>query len=1058
MKGRYFLIAVGAALLMMAQAQAQTMSQPLEQFKVANPGARFYGSQFYRPTDANDEARGGMTAIYGTILATGETPEESAWQHVNEVKGALGDDIGSLVPEIKENGGVTQGVMWNKATESYKFSVLRFNQFKAGIPVFRSGVGFMVRNREGFPLVMSGFTVKDLDGANLLLPEEGASPTITVDMLNNVTELMNAAPVERSVLKQNRRRRPLAIETSEEQYVIFAGVNGEFAEPQLAVSFMATRGSVQTVPDYHKHMVIASVANGEILYEENQICHCSVCMVNVTGSVEGRATEGLNSLDCDPEVAKPLPYIEVGISGGNSVYADENGDFDIPNGGGSGVTVTARLRGPWFEVFDESNNSQTPELSQFVTPPGPANFLFNPTTSDDLMTANVNAYLETNIVRDYVLSYQPDFPVIANQTGFDINTNIASSCNAFYDGSSVNYYQAGGGCNNTAFSDVCYHEYGHHMINVTGNGQGQMGEGSGDSIGVLIQDEPVLGQGFSTCGSGIRNANNNKQYPCDGGIHDCGQLISGCVWDTRNELTVTEPAAYRDIGASLFTGMLIVRGQLDPGQTTISPDITVIYLQLDDDDENIGNGTPHYSEIAAGFGAHNMDAPPLDLIDFEYPNGRPELIPHNGEAAFEVQVIGLSSTPEPGSGILHVDINDGNGFQEYPMVEKAPNLYDAVFPIIDCGTSVSYYVSANAASGPTQYDPTDAPTSSYSALAADAVISVYYDDGETNPGWTVSGDAGDGQWNRGVPVGGGDRGDPASDGDGSGACWLTDNVDGNSDVDDGSTILTSNLLDATHASNEIPLLKYRRHYDNVFGNAPRADIFVVEISNDGGSTWVNLETVGPDGPEVAGGWYEKVFRISDYVTPTANMRVRFNASDLGDGSVVEAGVDGLEILMAICEPAATTPLGSKFLDGAVTSGVLSDVDESDDVKLQLDPSPTSNPFKQKIDMILVSATDVTSPSSLTLRVEAMMIGGPAGDVIQEIALLNRSAGQWDTIDIRPASSADTVVDAAAIGNLNNYVNQINGEIIARVTFSSPSFSGSTFTWSVDIDQAVWLIE
>jgi hypothetical protein len=58
-----------------------------------------------------------------------------------------------------------------------------------------------------------------------------------------------------------------------------------------------------------------------------------------------------------------------------------------------------------------------------------------------------------------------------------------------------------------------------------------------------------------------------------------------------------------------------------------------------------------------------------------------------------------------------------------------------------------------------------------------------------------------------------------------------------------------------------------------------------------------------------GGWSRHSFRVSDVLSPTSQMRLRFVASDEGDGSIVEAAVDDLEVLRFGCDDDCQTDLG-----------------------------------------------------------------------------------------------------------------------------------------------------
>ena len=856
--GGVFLLAVAATAFTSVSAgppdQAFTEAEAISQFTAVNPRTVFY------------EQGSRITRVYGQAFSHGVDAIDSAEQFVQNHARMFGVAPANLIPVGPfQDGRHVQPIMYNRETDTYKFTGVYYTQTEGGIRVFRSRLTLLVRNEAGYPLVLAGVDLRDLGGFSV-----NAKAAARVNMANAQRPAQAQLGAEAAL--------------TDPALVIWAGVDDMVVQPRLAVQYVASTGTAANPQTFQKWLFLVDAETGAILYQEDQILH-----TDVVGNVSGIATQGIGADICDPEAIEVMPYARVNILGGPPVFADENGDFVIPNAGNTQVTVESRVWGQWFRVFNEAGADTV--LSQNVTPPGPVNFVHNQSNASEHMRAEVNGYIQANIVRDFVLDLVPDYPTIDEQTGFTVNVNVNSSCNATYSGSAINFYHAAGGCPNTANSTIVHHEYGHHLVNVGGSGQGAYGEGMGDVMGVLITDQPLLALGFfGNCNQPLRSADNTLQYPCAGAIHFCGQLLSGSVWSTRNELLATNPGTYREIISNLAVNAILLHSG-----TSIDPSITIDFLTLDDDDDDLCNGTPHYDEISAGFGAHNM-APELPVLVYSFPEGLPELISPQGGTTITVIVQGcqiVGTEPEPGTGVLHLDA--GDGFVEIPMNEVEPNVYDAVFPAVDCGTLVSYFFSAETTDGVEINEPS---TGSFTAVSAVQLIVTFEDDFEADLGWSASGNAPTGQWERGIPVDC-NRGDPPTDGDGSSRCYLTENdpVDCNSDVDDGSVTLTSPIMDASAKGS---LISYWRWYSNTFGNSPFQDIFVVEVSDDGGASWVTLEIVGPAGPEVDGGWYQKQFLVSDFVDLTAQFRIRFIASDTDPQSVVEAGVDGVQLLSIDC--------------------------------------------------------------------------------------------------------------------------------------------------------------
>jgi murein tripeptide amidase MpaA len=285
-------------------------------------------------------------------------------------------------------------------------------------------------------------------------------------------------------------------------------------------------------------------------------------------------------------------------------------------------------------------------------------------------------------------------------------------------------------------------------------------------------------------------------------------------------------------------------------------------------------------------------------IGIELTSGAPNVVSTETPTSFPVRIFERAEAPDPATARLLYRGTVGD-FDEAPLSHLGGENYEATLPTFMCSESPEFYIAVDGVSGGSAAYPGGAPNEVLTAVVASDVEMAFDDNGETDPGWSVSGDASDGQWERGVPAGGGLRGDPPTDADGSGQCWLTDNVEGNSDVDGGATILISPSLD-------IPgdgwVAAYWRWYSNDFGGSPNADILTVEWSEVGASSWQNLETVGPSGPGTSGGWIRAEFDLdASGLAGVDAFQIRVTADDSGSGSVIEAGLDGIQVSRIECE-------------------------------------------------------------------------------------------------------------------------------------------------------------
>lgn len=177
----------------------------------------------------------------------------------------------------------------------------------------------------------------------------------------------------------------------------------------------------------------------------------------------------------------------------------------------------------------------------------------------------------------------------------------------------------------------------------------------------------------------------------------------------------------------------------------------------------------------------------------------------------------------------------------------------------------------------------------------------YYDDFALDFGWEVIAGAGTGNWERGIPVGTRRQGEQiAPDEDipddirdyafitgNGGQTFFTD------DIDDGTTILTSPPIDLSRYNE--PLLSFHWwlvNFGTQGGGTPGDDALTVELSD--GNLHVPLLQYSDSFSNL---WtLEDSFRIPTNLGFQGKVYVRFVIGDENDQNILEAAIDGFEII------------------------------------------------------------------------------------------------------------------------------------------------------------------
>jgi trimeric autotransporter adhesin len=359
----------------------------------------------------------------------------------------------------------------------------------------------------------------------------------------------------------------------------------------------------------------------------------------------------------------PMPFADVTISG-NTRFTNSGGVFGCTTG-----TATTNLAGPFVRMLDNcgpiNESSAAGDLDLGFGPtPTATDCMVPPGHSAGDTKASRSGFYELNRLIEQAKGHLPNNTWLQSQ--LTSNMNIVNSCNAFWNGSTVNFYRSSATCRNTGEQAAIFdHEWGHGMDN---NGTNPNISGPGEAIAdvhaFIRLNTSCIGRGFfinqvcdgygdacdgtpATGCTGVRDSdfmNHRCNLPhgiswilngfttaqCAGGAPGCpavgqvgpcgrethceGQIAAEAVWDLMTRDLRGAPYNFDENTAIELAGRLAFLGSQaitnwyacsvggGCGATNAYP----LFLAADDDNGNPADGTPHITAIRNAFMRHEI--------------------------------------------------------------------------------------------------------------------------------------------------------------------------------------------------------------------------------------------------------------------------------------------------------------------------------------------------------------------------------------------------------------------------------------------------------------------